>query len=91
MFRRRTTDTLKTILSITLLSGGVLIASCRKTDQSNSGTSAPSGLSSALSGGGFEGIIAKYFKNFLAADNPAISAIFPAGSPGGQGRRARNI
>src|SRR3982074_352950 len=58
MFRRRTSDTLKTLLSITLLSVAVLAASCRKTDQSNSGTSATSGPSSAPRGGDFEGIIA---------------------------------
>ena len=52
MFRRRTSDTLKTLLSIALLSVAVLAASCRKTDQPS-----PS-PSSALRGGEFEGIIA---------------------------------
>ncbi|MDQ6653033.1 MAG: DUF4412 domain-containing protein [Acidobacteriota bacterium] len=52
MFRRRTSDTLKTLLSITLLSVVVLAASCRKTDQPSSS------LSSVVPGGEFEGIIA---------------------------------
>ena len=62
MFRRRTSDTLKTLLSITLLSVAVLAASCRKAEQpassSNSATSGPSVPSSAVRGGEFEGIIA---------------------------------
>jgi len=94
MFRRRNSDTLKTLLSITLLSVVALTASCRKTDQSSSGTSATSGPLSALSGGGFEGIIAMKMGGenqkgaemtyFLKGQHTRIE-VNAAGTPEGQG------
>jgi len=63
MFRRRTADTFKTLLLITLLWIAVLAAACSKTGQptssDNSTASAPSAASSGARGGGeFEGTIA---------------------------------